>query len=314
VNTPAASKKTPEAKEWVDPSGRGTKGTQADFGGTNLSGFISEVANKGGLYKPNLFLVMIDPPKGLPFSDTEGKRQISYLCNSAALPGVQILSNDHRRQGYGPFDRRAFGVQVTDIPLTFFVDNSGHMLRFFHSWFDQIVHYHYGSSGKDGSGGGEHSVAQTSSGDAQLFELGYRENYITKIHIYCFDHSGSKILHYILHEAYPIQMGDLTVAWAESDSYSILPIQFTFRTYDVNQMDPHPDIGAGFGGENKIYVAGRASAGTTGRSMNIVGALSTIAGTIGMVKNMASTPLSVGSAINLVNNQKLFAGAASNIF
>ena len=46
-----------------------------------------------------------------------------------------------------------------------------------------------------------------------------------------------EILHYILHEAYPIQMGDLTVAWAETDSYSILPIQFTFRTYDILKED-----------------------------------------------------------------------------
>ena len=47
------------------------------------------------------------------------------MCNSASLPGVQMLTSDYRRQGYGTFDRRPFGVQVTDIPLTSVTDMPG---------------------------------------------------------------------------------------------------------------------------------------------------------------------------------------------
>ena len=31
-------------------------------------------------------------------------------------------------------------------------------------------------------------------------------------------------------------MGDITVAWSENDSFSVLPIQFTFRTYRTSRQ------------------------------------------------------------------------------
>ena len=280
-------------------------GEQTSFKGTNLNKFISEINSRGGLYKPNLYFVMINKPPGL--NSKEGVLEtVMYMCNSAALPGVQMLTSDYKRQGFGTFDRRPFGVQITDIPLTFFVDNQGNLMNFFHEWMDNIVHYHEG-----GSSAGEHAV----KGGYQKFEVGYRTDYITSIEIYCFNQNSDAIMKYTLYEAFPIQMGDITIAWAETDSFSILPVQFTFRTYDYERLSPHPLPDDPVKGETWKTgdVAGASGPQPTSRSMNIVGALSNIAGTIGLIQNAINTPLSVGSAINLVNNTKLVSGQLSNI-
>jgi hypothetical protein len=231
------------------------------------------------------------------------------MCNSAALPGVQMLTSDYKRQGFGTFDRRPFGVQITDIPLTFFVDNQGNLMNFFHEWMDNIVHYHEG-----GAAAGEHAVKGGASSGYQKFEVGYRTDYITTIEIYCFNHVSDTIMKYTLYEAFPIQMGDITLAWAESNSFSILPVQFTFRTYDFVQLN---QSWGGTDTRNKgpdvKFVAGASGQQPTARSMNIVGALSNIVGTIGLIRGAINTPLSVGSAINLVSNTKLISGQLTNI-
>ena len=201
--------------------------------GFSLNEFTSHVSSYGGLYKQSLYLVEIEPGPGntWPSEKIGDTKKLSMFCNSASLPGAQVLSSDHRRLGYGPFDRRPFGIQVTDIPLTFFVDNDGYILSLFNNWFNNIINYDFRA--------GEHGYSKTNQ---QLFEVNYRTKYLSTIHIHTFDHLSNDILTYTLHEAFPIQMGDITVAWAENDSYSVVPVQFTFRTYNTNKQR-RPKVG-----------------------------------------------------------------------
>jgi hypothetical protein len=199
--------------------------------GFSLNQFFGEIFGRGsshqGLYKQSLYLVEILPHPGSTFltSVIGDSKKLSMLCNSASLPGAQVLSSDHRRQNYGTFDRRPFGIQVTDIPITFFVDNGGYILTFFNEWFNNIINYNFAM--------GEHAASGTNQ---QLFEVNYRQHYLCTIKIHTFDHTGKEILSYELSEAFPIQMGDITVAWSENDSFSVLPIQFTFRTYRTSRQ------------------------------------------------------------------------------
>ena len=50
----------------------------------------------------------------------------------------------------GTFDRRPFGVQVTDIPLTFMLDNDGYVLKLCNDWTNSIVNYDFGNTGEFG--------------------------------------------------------------------------------------------------------------------------------------------------------------------
>ncbi len=210
--------------------GGNKEGMHSRFG---IGKFKAQLDATKGLYKPSLYAVTINVPNSnwAPL-DMRDERQFTFLCNSAALPGAQILSSDHRRQGYGTFDRRPFGIQVTDIPLTFFVDNKGFILGFFQNWFNNIIYY-----------GDPGDLSEQPHTKASLFEVNYSTNYTCTIEIATYDHIGQEIITYTLYEAFPIQMGDITVAWAETDSFSVLPVQFTFRTYKTNKQPVNNAVG-----------------------------------------------------------------------
>jgi len=221
----------------------------------NVEKFKSELNTGYGLFKPTLFYVTFGVPKfTLDMVQDETQRQVreqhdkygsdptnaverlSFLCSSASLPGVQIITSDYRRQNMGTFDRRPFGVQVTDIPLTFMLDGRGFVLKYFNQWANAIVNadLRMGERGE--------SVVQGQG----LYEIGYRDSYIADITITTLTGAAEpgsneekipvEMITYKLHEAFPIQIGDVSVAWNAENQFSTLPVQFTFRSYSIDQL------------------------------------------------------------------------------
>jgi hypothetical protein len=200
---------------------RSSKGNDSRFA---LNKFSARLGSNqiDGLYQPSRFCVKIYPGPNMSELVRNRTEDMTFLCSSAALPGVQIITSDHRRQNMGTFDRRPFGVQVTDIPLTFMIDQRGTMQTIFRQWTNDIVNYSYKN--------GEHGTDKNGKG---LFEIGYKEEYSCEVEIFCLDVRQQTIIRYHLYEAFPMQVGDVTTAWAETDSFAVLPVQFTFRTFDI---------------------------------------------------------------------------------
>jgi hypothetical protein len=204
---------------------RGSAGNDSRFSINKFKAKLND-SNINGLWQPNRYVVEIHPGAKTPAYVRNQVENLKFLCNSASLPGVQIITSDHRRQNMGTFDRRPFGVQVTDIPLTFFLDQRGMVLSMFRAWTNAIVNYQYQDTG-------EHKADVAGK---QLFEVGYRDEYLCEIDIYCLDQKQENVVQYHLYEAFPMQVGDVTTAWSETDSFGLVPVQFTFRTYDIRQF------------------------------------------------------------------------------
>ena len=200
----------------------GSRGNDARFSLNKFRAKLND-QNINGLWQPNRYVVEIHPRAAAHPMVADKVRDMKFLCNSAALPGIQIITSDHRRQNMGTFDRRPFGVQATDIPLTFFIDQRGVVLSMFRAWTNHIINYSYTK--------GEHGRDRFA--DKGLFEVGYRDEYLCDIDIFCLDQKQENIIIYHLYEAFPMQVGDVTTAWAETDNIGLLPVQFTFRTYDI---------------------------------------------------------------------------------
>jgi len=214
-------------KDWTY---EGEKTTHPRDGGKarfSITKFISQISkdNLSGFWQPSRFIVRINPGPNTAPIVRGNVEDMTFLCSSAALPGVQIITSDHRRQNMGTFDRRPFGVQVTDIPLTFMLDQRGTVQQVFREWTNYIVNYSYKE--------GEHKTID----GKHLFEIGYRDQYLCDIDIICLDQQQQNIITYHLYEAFPMQIGDVTTAWSETDSFGVLPVQFTFRTYDINKEE-----------------------------------------------------------------------------
>ena len=282
----------------------------------NIETLKAELNTTGGLYKPSLYVVQISRKNNIPFFEG-GKPLEMVLANSAALPGIQIITNDYKRQGYGTFDRRPFGVMVTDIPITFFVDNNGEVLNAFNKWANDIVFIGEGTKGKNGIVE-EHAIntvqaSRPSAGvpnSQQLFEVGYRDDYLSTIRIFCLtgaktneggneaDLSGMSMVEYTLNEAYPIQIGDISVAWNDNDSFATLPVQFTFRTYTITHHNIERDMV-------------KESKGTRAFSLGeTLGLISGAAGRIGAFEG-ASTQSILTNGVNILTNRRIVSGISN---
>ena len=258
--------------------GLGGPGKQGKFGVTNL---LATINQQNGLYKSHHFAVRITPPAFMGGHSINSEK-ISLLCNSSSLPGKQILASDHRRQGYGTFDRRAWGASFTDIPLTFYLDGRGDIVKFFYKWQQQIV-------ATDTTQG---EFAET-NGAAMPFEAAYQADYSTTMELIAYDVTDNTILTYRFVEAWPFQVGDVSVAWSENDQFSLLPVQMTYRSYTIEQ-EAAPKVN------------------TNGRGFNLVTALGLIAGAAGVVASGSFPPRSIGDFVNVFNNAKVFRGAIGN--
>lgn len=259
----------------------------------NVGNFLGELNQKGGLYKPNLFFVEITPKNPQEWWGGGGGafnlEPFRFLCSSASLPGIQILASDHRRQNFGSMDRRPYNVQTTDIPLTFFIDNSGVVPEFFNLWTRNIINYDYTF--------GEH--AESGTHGAQLFETAYRDRYLCTIKIRCLTGAGRGpsgnantpfvLMEYTLNEAWPLQIGDVSTAWSETDTFATLPVQFTFRTYNTLAQDQAAPFGS--------------------RAFSLSEILGLISGGIGIVQGLSrgnSKQSVIANAVNVLANRQIF--------
>jgi hypothetical protein len=271
----------------------GTKGGDSAY---NINKFQQAIDVNGGLYKPNLFFVEIFPKNPAEWwggggggfgSDLEPYR---FLCNSASLPGIQILASDHRRQNFGSMDRRPYNVQTTDIPLTFFIDNAGTVPNFFNLWTNNIINY-------DSTNG---ELQESGAHGAHLFETAYRDRYLCQIVITCLSgagdgptgnaNTGFRIMQYTLEEAWPLQVGDVTVAWSETDTFTTVPVSFTFRNYKTLMKQQASPVGS--------------------RAFSLSETLGLISGGVGMIQSIAgggnSNQSIIANAANVLANRKVF--------
>ncbi len=200
-------------------TGRGRDGGQAKFNVQNLK---SQIAASNGLMRPNLFLAQITNPLCVTANREVGSR---LLCSSANLPGKMVTVQPHRRLGYGPEDRRITNAVMPDVTLTFFIGNDGQPLTYFNEWFEYLFY-------TNASKGSEARAA----GDQPVFTVGFRNNYVVPIEIITYDPNHNDILKYTLHEAFPMQIGDVSLAWAENDSFASVAVNFTYRYYTVDKL------------------------------------------------------------------------------
>ena len=276
-------------------------GLAGNFGGTkggdsayNINKFQQAIDVNGGLYKPNLFFVEIFPQNPEEWWGGNGGaidlEPYRFLCNSASLPGIQILASDHRRQNFGSMDRRPYNVQTTDIPLTFFIDNAGTVPNFFNLWTNNIINY-------DSTNG---ELQESGTHGAHLFETAYRDRYLCQIVITCLSgagdgptgnaNTGFRIMQYTLEEAWPLQVGDVTVAWSETDTFTTIPISFTFRNYKTLMKQQASPVGS--------------------RAFSLSETLGLISGGVGMIQSIAgggnSNQSIIANAANVLANRKVF--------
>lgn len=198
----------------------------------NVNDILSTINSVGGLTKASKFLVRITPPSTL-----KGDRVFEFLCESAVLPGISYQTDEIRMAGYGNVNKVPYAPIFQDVPLSFFCDSDGRVLKFFHLWMQSIFNWN------------ENTNPSGEAAGLPMNALAYPKDYFGTVEIIHYDDTGelagrtsaktkeTGIIKYTLNEAYPISIGDVQMAWGADDTLVRLPITFTYKYWNAQSLD-----------------------------------------------------------------------------
>lgn len=205
----------------------------------SMSKVVASELRKNGVARPTYAYAMITPPAGLgnlTRSPGSGHTFLTYRTDSFATPGIGLNTTDIRRYGYGPTEKKPSGVTYQDVTFNYILDASYNQHSFFYNWLNMIVSHSVGPASSDQNFKGMGS-----------YEVGYKEKYASTIEIYSFDDrfdnavtDGRNIV--MLHQAYPISIGDIQYNWAGVDSLIRLPVTFTYQYWNMFAADIKPEL------------------------------------------------------------------------
>lgn len=151
--------------------------------------------------------------------------KLTLRCDNVMLPTVQVLEEENiRRYGYGPVEKVPYGMQFTDLSLTWLVDKRSELIDFFYQWMNTIVMY-------ETSGG--RSIANESARESLSsytgYEVGYKDEYtcpIVRIRVY--DRELKTVTEYELYDVFPMNIQSQNLAWAQENEAQRLTVTFGF--------------------------------------------------------------------------------------
>jgi hypothetical protein len=282
----------------------------------------SEVlSGMAGMMNTSRFLVTITAPKAFgedttAQTDSEkaetigtnaqagfSRTQLPFLCNAVNIPGLTIDTVDNLPYGYGYKSRMPVGQTFPEVTCTFYGDSQLLSKNFFTKWMQSIVNFN-GDAAMNGT---------TKVNNAAPFEIYYKDSYQTTIEITMFDVKSEGIVTYKLHNAFPVTIGDVAVAWENSDQLYTFTVSFSYdfwtstftkeNTIDteqernINNLANSLTIGAGVDGRNyQPNFGGVAEVDGRNYQPNYPGVYSS-----GSISNIVDT-LSVNTLLNILNS------------
>jgi hypothetical protein len=225
----------------------------------NLSEFRSGINSHkfGGLNKTNRFYTILDAPSGITrkYLPALTSREIQLFCDSIAIPQKSLARMPVKMQGYGQITEMPMGREASTLTASFMIDSKYQILKFFHAWNDYIVENTNEPPSSDLENGRHYR------------EIAYKEDYTVDITVRALNDLGSDrgspfsqdrfiprfgdILGGLLeggsgmeitfYDAYPINIGEVAMSWADTDTIMRAGVEFSFSHYTSKLMgSPNP--------------------------------------------------------------------------
>jgi hypothetical protein len=251
----------------------------------NISEFKSRIDRYGGIARKNLFVADIvfngrNTSIAVPnFTQSD----LRFFCKSATIPGLNVVVQDYRPNGFGLPHSVPTALQPDQVNLVFMMDSQHKVLNFFHQWMQKVVNY-------------DISRGMFSEVNGQLpYEMGYRNDYVSTITLALYSNDTNNFYEYTLLNAFPTQISPIDVAWDDNDSYSTMTVNFAYSGMTVT--------GAVEGSPSTRVARGNGLL----EFINSVGATSQLI-------NQGSLPRSVQDAIDSFTSVKNAFNTISSIF
>lgn len=196
----------------------------------NLNHFKAEIKQQT-VINTHSYLVQFAPfSVNSPLGDyiDPSSRQLVMRCDSAILPGIDLLTNDNvRRYGYGPVESVAHGVQFGQARFTWIVDRKARVISLFNDWMNSIVNF-------DSSGGQTMNVDTGLRENFLPYEVGYKDDYAnSNMIIFVYDSKNDTVAQYQLFDVFPQRVEDIPLSWSDTDSVVRLSVQMAYTDMKI---------------------------------------------------------------------------------
>jgi hypothetical protein len=197
---------------------------------------LSAVNSVGGLSKASKFMVTITRSAGSSRDDRAppiagGAQNLTFLCDSAYLPGLGYQTDEIRMSGYGNVEKRPYATIFQDVPLTFYSDADGSVFKYFHAWMQSVFAFNDAANPNGTVKGLPLNSFQYPSEYYGVVEIIHMNEIKTT------KESDNTIVKYQLLEAYPIAIGDIQVDWNMQDQILKIPVTFAYTNWTSTTLD-----------------------------------------------------------------------------
>lgn len=196
--------------------------------GFNVEDFKSELNKRNGVMRNNRFLLTFATPRVL-FGNAgraDMNRSMEFWCESVNLPGYQLMQHDTRRWTYGPAEKRPFAPNFQSLQCSFIADGNAGIWNFFNNWLQYILSHNTPQGFNNPSGFGGYP-----------YELAYKVDYVTELNIAVFDETGRIKINLVCKEAFPSQVIDTNLNWADTNGTAKVGVVFEYL--DWYQTNPN---------------------------------------------------------------------------
>jgi hypothetical protein len=201
----------------------------------NLNSFLTEVLNQDVL-PSHSYLVTFAPfrngfPENEPLTNfvTNKRSTLVMRCENVILPTPSLLEEENiRRYGYGPVEKVPYGVQFSDVSMTWLVDSKSEIIDFMHQWMNTIVSHD--SPGISGDGTTiSNSSYRDKLGGYSPFEVGYKDAYTNPVvRIYVYNRQQQAVTEYEMFDVFPMNIQSINLSWSDENQIQKLTVNFAY--------------------------------------------------------------------------------------
>lgn len=183
----------------------------------NITEIMSTIGFYDGIHKPSHYYIDITPPTWL--GERQVVRDLKFLGEATNLPGLQLDTISVRPLGYGTPESRPVDTNYPRVRCDFFVDNGSQVLELFELWMRNIHNTHIDSTQK------------STKTNLKYYEFAYPKEYEGVLEIYMFTGEGNNMRKVTLNQAFPVEIGDISLAWEINDQISRVPVTFAYNSW-----------------------------------------------------------------------------------
>lgn len=158
------------------------------------------------------------------------RNTLMMRCENVVLPAPSLLEEENiRRYGYGPVEKVPYGVQFSDVSITWLVDKNSEIIDFMHQWMNTIVMHDSPNTLMN------YGVPTRPGLDLYApFEVGYKDAYANPIvRVYVYNRQQQVVTEYELYDVFPMNIQSMNLSWADENQVQKLTVTFAYTNMHV---------------------------------------------------------------------------------